>query len=425
MCKLFFYIAIQLSNKYVTNNYILQSLLFNSGMGTCNIECFIKNKYLFYNENMNNFFLQNDIKIEFDDIFYKTQKICMAFKRFIHLYKYKKSKIAVDTDLSLNPIKENDKHIICIYDNNTKYLFNILDLIKIIYNSLTNSYRFFSEPLPIKNPYNNIPFNKSNLYNIYFFILFNTYYYSDLFYKFFKTNFNLNQFYIQNEYVLRDYTIYNYVYRNDATILYKDVLNMLQLYNNEKSKSKYKFKININFPKKLLVDIMRPYLLLYISSNYSLYKLHKTYYYVQLIHKLSQFIIFNPLFGRQIIHINVEYVNMKKKYKRVTTFNEKHILYDSCTLESFLNNHSEIDYLYGIHSINNIHNNIVNHLYEYDTDDSVDEDDDIIENENNNYDEEYDDDTTEGDEDQEEKEEEGEEKEGEEKEEEGEDQEEE
>jgi hypothetical protein len=321
MCESFFYIAIQLCNKYATNNFIVQSLVFNSGMATCDINSFIKNKYLFYNENMDNCFLQGDIKRQFDDIFYKSQKIYMAFKRFLYLYKYKKSKIAVDTDLSLNPIKENDKHIICIYDNNTRHLFNILDIIKIIYNSLTNSYRFFSEPLPIKNPYNNIAFKKCNLYNIYFFILFNTHYHSDLFHKFFRTNFNLNLFYIQNEYVLRDYTIYNYVYRNDINILYKDVLNMLQVFNNEKYKSKYKFKISINFPRKLLVDIMRPYLLLYVNSNYSLYKLHKTYYYTQFIHKLSQFIVFNPLFGRQFISIKVEYVNMKKDvFKDMTRF---------------------------------------------------------------------------------------------------------
>ena len=54
---------------------------------------------------------------------------------------------------------------------------------------------FFSEPLPSKNPYNNLPLTKSNLYNIYFFIKFNTNIYDDLLFKFFHCDFNMTIFY--------------------------------------------------------------------------------------------------------------------------------------------------------------------------------------------------------------------------------------
>ena len=43
------------------------------------------------------------------------------------------------------------------------------ELLKIIYVSLTNTSSFFSEPITIKNPYNNIPFDKSILFHIYIF----------------------------------------------------------------------------------------------------------------------------------------------------------------------------------------------------------------------------------------------------------------
>ena len=41
---------------------------------------------------------------------------------------------------------------------------------KIVQKSLSNSDEMYSDPLPIKNPYNNLPFSKSNLYTLYFFI---------------------------------------------------------------------------------------------------------------------------------------------------------------------------------------------------------------------------------------------------------------
>jgi len=39
--------------------------------------------------------------------------------------------------------------------NNRLYTFNLSDLIKIINNSLTFNYNFFSDAKPIKNPYDN------------------------------------------------------------------------------------------------------------------------------------------------------------------------------------------------------------------------------------------------------------------------------
>ena len=72
------------------------------------------------------------------------------------------------TDMCLNELKENDKNVLCILDNGSKYLYHIKDLINIIHTSLTNSSSFFCQPKSIKNAYNNLPFKKSILYNIYF-----------------------------------------------------------------------------------------------------------------------------------------------------------------------------------------------------------------------------------------------------------------
>ena len=87
-------------------------------------------------------------------------------------------------------------------------------MIQIIDTSLTNAFMFFSEPMPIKNPYNNLPFNKSTLYNIYFFIKFNTRLYPELLIKFYNCSFNLTEFKHANEYLLREYSIRNFVYKS-------------------------------------------------------------------------------------------------------------------------------------------------------------------------------------------------------------------
>ena len=89
---------------------------------------------------------------DFIDLFCKIQKTYHSFSRLAFIYKYKKSAMSVTTDIGLNDITVNDKNVICIYHFNSRYLFNINDLLKIITTSITNSYMFFSQPLPSKKP---------------------------------------------------------------------------------------------------------------------------------------------------------------------------------------------------------------------------------------------------------------------------------
>ena len=142
----------------------------------------VKNKFEFFFYTINSFLIK---KIDFINYFFKIQKTYNVLNRFVYNYKYNRAKIVVNTDMCLNELIPNSKNVICLFQNNSKFLFQINDIIKIIYASLTNSPFFFSEPLTIKNPYNNLPFNKSILYNIYFFIKFKTTYYSELIFKFF------------------------------------------------------------------------------------------------------------------------------------------------------------------------------------------------------------------------------------------------
>jgi hypothetical protein len=290
-----------------------------------NAEYSIQNKFIFFNNEMNNIFLTEEQKEEFISIFCKIQKTYFALSKFAYLYKYKTTKVVVDFDLCLNPIDINNKNSICLLQEKNKYYFRINDLINIIDTALSNSPMFFSEPLISKNPYNNIPFNKSTLYNIYFNITSKTFIVSELIHKFFLSNFDLDNFEKDYEYLIREYSIQKYIKYSDVNILYKSVLLMINTYNYNNYNNM--ICIHTSFPKKLLVDIMRPYLLLYYIYNYSLIQ-KKSYSKDLLFKKLNELYHFNPNFGRKFIKVQSYFLeNKNKTYKNICTYNHNHICF--------------------------------------------------------------------------------------------------
>ncbi len=164
----------------------------------------LKIKFKYFVDEINNIFLTEEQKNDFINIFCKIQKTYFALSRFAYIYKYKKAKIVVDFDLCLNPIDINNKNSICLLQGKYKYCFRINDLINIIDTALSNSPNFFSDSLISKNPYNNVPFNKSTLYNIYFNITSKTFIVSELINKFFLSNFDIDKFEKNYEYLIRD-----------------------------------------------------------------------------------------------------------------------------------------------------------------------------------------------------------------------------
>ena len=268
-----------------------------------------KGKFNMFKETLVSFL--NFSRDEFIDFFCKIQKTYHSFSRLAFIYKYKKSAMSVTTDIGLNDITINDKNILCIYNVNSRYLFNINDLLKIITTSITNSYMFFSQPLPSKNPYNNLPFTKSNLYNMYFFLKFKTNIYNDLFVKFFHCDFNLTTFYLNYEYLLRQYILDNFIKNSTEDVLIQEIKKMITLFNKKTTK---KILINDEFPKKRLIKIMKPYLMLYLQSYYSFIPIVKNNAIVLLNSKLKKFQKFNPKFGRKIYKLGFKnYANFKKK----------------------------------------------------------------------------------------------------------------
>jgi hypothetical protein len=162
-----------------------------------------KSRILFFYDQINNNLISNYCE-EFEYLFNKIQRIYYILLRFVNMCKYKKATIIVNMDLQLNEINESERNVLSILHCGKKYLFKSYELIKHINMCLTNSPNFFSAPMQIKNPYNGIPFNKSKLYNIYFYMKFNTSMQIELFHKYFMNHFNISIFEIEHDPTIRD-----------------------------------------------------------------------------------------------------------------------------------------------------------------------------------------------------------------------------
>ena len=113
-------------------------------------------------------------------------------------------------------------------------MFTTGDIINILNTALSNAPNFFVYPLIAKNPYTNMPFNKSMLYNIYFHIKHSNYTMPLLIHNYFLQNFNLHLFAKENENIIRDNAIRNHVMQTDAKKLHSSVLTMIRVHNSKK-----------------------------------------------------------------------------------------------------------------------------------------------------------------------------------------------
>ena len=308
-----------------------------------------KNKFILLKEIMNNFIIKNS-KEEVFYYFNKIQRTYHSLNRFIFIYKFKKSKIIVNTDMLLNEIKENDKNVICVYQNNARYLFKIYDLIKIINMSLIHSQHFFADPLCIKNPYNNIPFGKNTLYYIYYFltektIISNNINHLELFLKFYSCQFNLTIFLNKYEYLLREKTIVNNIKNLGVDDSYINIMEMINEFNKNKI-NKNKILIDNNFPKDKLVKIFIPYLNLYWNSKILLVSTLKYSAVCELEKKLIKFQKFNPLFGRMKVLYNKKIcIDGKiRVFKIEDRANDSHICFNEYDNDNFFKDHLAYTY---------------------------------------------------------------------------------
>ena len=293
-------------------------------------------------------FISDEVKKYITNLHIRSQRHYSALCRFAHIFKVKHAPIIMNTDLYLNELRITDRNVIVLLQNNYRYLFAITDLNKIIETSLCNSPYFISEPIPIKNPYNKMPFSKSDLYNIYFQIKDRLMRTPDILYQFFLSNFNLTKFKRNNQVLIREKYIHRFIENEDKETQIDYIYNVLSFNPN--------IKIDDDFPDDDLVRIFKPYLRLYLEMNYSIDSSVRHRSKCLLMHKLHIFHMHNPQFGRRLY---------KVKNKRVVgeaTFNCDHVTFKQTRDDaaSFMTSHATLRSENDDYQTQNSHTHFIN-----------------------------------------------------------------
>ena len=304
-----------------------------------------KEKFNYLKSVLDNPFLSSNQKTEFISIFQDIQKIHNNLCKFVWKCKWKISKISNQHDLIMNPINENQYFVCSLLQYGRKYLFTKTDLTKIIENALTNSPYIHAEPLPIKNPYNNSIFDKSHLYNIYFFMKHGGFILPSIFHQYFLHNFHLKIFRNNTENMIREMHVKTMTTdTTDNDKLFWDINTMLDAYNKQCYDPNMKIIIHDDFPDEVLIPAMKPFLHLFYTSNYSLCISSKTNARFELIYQLNRFKTKSPGFGRKYIKVtDKNNIYNKDNISNVHEYNTRYTPYISnCYYTNYKNSHIEI-----------------------------------------------------------------------------------
>jgi len=323
--------SFKLFNKIEIMNYTyLYGYLISSSLNSS----FHKVKLQVFHNIVENPFYSLKDKEDFIETFCQIQKIHTAFSKFSKIWQYKHSKIYNTEDLLMSPISPNEKNTITLFENKTRYIFRIRELIQTCNNYLSNTCYFFNDPISCKNPYTNIPFHKANLYNIYFAVKSSSYVMPVLLHMFFMSNFDLNTYSNNNIEIIREHYLETYSNTLTSKQIYEDINDMLYEYR------MYDIVIDEEFPSSRLYILMKPYLNLFYKSKYSSNEIIKRNAHIELHKLLIDLYRHNPKFGRKYIYREQTLIGTKLKIKQKKKFNDSMPnLYKKKPINDFLINH--------------------------------------------------------------------------------------
>jgi len=198
-------------------------------------------------------------------------------RRFIHSWRKRRLPSCNTKDLSFSPFEK--KGIELIIDSK-KYTFHAYELQQLIFSSLLHTENYMIvDPLPIKNPYTGIPFTKQMLYYLYINLKVHP-----LFHYFAKKDFDLKDFLLQYEGLLRTHLIEKTISEYNESkmqIVCKKMLEDLTIFNF--STCEYEQIVTMD---KINPKLLKSFILQYYHSLFSLNPYQREIEYKSLIRKL-------------------------------------------------------------------------------------------------------------------------------------------
>lgn len=198
-------------------------------------------------------------------------------RRFIYSWRKRRLPSCNTKDLSFSPFEK--KGIELIIDSK-KYTFHAYELQQLIFSSLLHTENYMIvDPLPIKNPYTGIPFTKQMLYYLYLNLKVHP-----LFHYFAKKDFDLKQFLLQYEGLLRTHLIEKTILEYNETkmkTVCKKMLEELTIFNF--STCEYEQIVTMD---KINPKSLKSFILQYYYSLFSLNPYQREIEYKSLVRKL-------------------------------------------------------------------------------------------------------------------------------------------
>jgi hypothetical protein len=326
-----------------------------------------KPKFEVLKEFVGNPFLSKIKKEELIEYFYKTQRLTNFFKKFYIKKTYHKyHKYPGNIDLFHVPLDTySTRSIIPLVHNNTIYKFRVSDIIRLTNTGLIYAPDLFPEPKFPSNPWTNIPFTETNLYNIYFHMIDNNILLPTLFYNFFRCNWKIEKFICLNEAYLRDVSI-NHFYDDVSTYTkYSDIIIMLRKYRSVIPD----LTIHPQYPKLEVVSNLAHILVHHLRYEYTHNPTYRIKSKITIKRLLRTFFVNNPAFGRIII-------NTRRPF-RFQTFGARIVIPDNSNVLNLSNNftpNSNVSHADSYLSLNLLSDSIPNYSHVDDILDHISED---------------------------------------------------
>lgn len=253
------------------------------------------------------------LQLKFENMYIESKSIKNKLNTFLKVFLCKNAiNSKIDHDLYLTSLDDfNGKYIISLLEKKSIYKFRISDIVNLWMLALTHVCGLFVKPLCVKNPYTNLEFSKSSLYNIFFKLVHTGFIIPPLIISFVKCNLDIDMFTIRNYPELKELSILNFMREGSCLDKYEHIINML--HDNRKIIDYHTIASLSGWSvKKRATVVFSSYLFLYLQSEFSCNPLIKNESRKRLQEKLKKFKADEPTFGFSPLDI-VRYVPLDER----------------------------------------------------------------------------------------------------------------